>query len=97
MKHDEHALRRLLKATSRSQAESPGTLPFATEARILAHWRSGEAEDDSELLASLFRRAVIWASVVMVLSIGWSQLNAAREVPGAATLAKLEHVIPVVP
>ena len=97
MNHDEQALRRLLKAARRSQTEGRESLPFALETRVLVQWRRGEVEDDSALLMSLFRRAVICASVVMVVSIGWSQFSAAREVPGAAVLAKLEQVIPVGP
>jgi len=97
MNHDEHALKRLLKAASRSQAKTPDAMPFGLESRILANWRRDEAEDDSVLLASLFRRAVICASIVMVVSIGWSQLAAAREVPGAVVLTNFEEVIRVVP
>jgi hypothetical protein len=97
MKHDEQALGRLLRAASRSRTEVRDSLPFALEAQVLAHWRSGKTEDDFALLTALFRRAVIWASVVMVGSIGWSQFSAAREVPGAAVLAKLEQAIPIAP
>ena len=97
MNQDEQALRRLLKAASQSPTETPEAMPFALEARILAQWRRGAAEDDSMLLASLFRRAVVCAGVVMLVSIGWSQFSAAREVPAATTLARLEQVIPVAP
>jgi len=97
MNHDEQALGRLLKAASQSPTETPEAMPFALEARILAQWRRGVAGDDSMLLASLFRRAVVCAGVVMLVSIGWSQFSAVREVPGATTLARLEQVIPVVP
>ena len=72
-------------------------MPFALEARILAQWRRGQTEDASALLAGLFQRAVILGGLIMGLSIGWSQFSAAREVPGAAALAKLEEVIQVVP
>ena len=95
MNHDEQTLRRLLNAASRWSTETPETMPFALEARILAQWRRGAAEDDSALLASLFRNAVVCAGVIMLMTIGWSQLSAAREVTGATTLARLEQVIPV--
>jgi hypothetical protein len=97
MNHDEQALRRLLKAASQSPTETPEVMPFALEARILTLWRRGAVGDDSLLLASLFRRAVVCAGVIMLVSIGWSQFSGAREVPGATTLARLEQVIPVVP
>jgi hypothetical protein len=97
MNHDQQAFQRLLKAARPSPTETPEAMPFVLEARILAQWRRGTAEDDSMALASLFRRAAVCAGVIMLMSIGWSQLSAAREVPGAATLARLEQVIPVVP
>jgi hypothetical protein len=97
MNHDEQALRRLLKAAGRSQPEWPEAMPFALEARILAQWRRGVVESDATVLVAVFRRATIWAGVIMVVSIGWSQLNAVREVPGAAALAKLERAIPFAP
>ena len=97
MNHEEQALKRLLAAAKRSQRETPAALPFALEARILAGWRSAGPEDESLLLATLFRRAVIFATVVMVASIGWSQVGDAGEVPGAAALANLESVMQVVP
>ena len=97
MNHDEHALRRLLKAASQSPTETSEAMPFALEARILAQWRRAAVEDDSMLLIGLFRRAVVCAVAVMIMSIGWSQFSAAREVPGATTLARLEQVIPVTP
>jgi len=97
MKHDEHALERLLRAARPPQSEAPGSMPFPLEARILAGWRSGAPDDESVLLATLFRRAVIFATVIMILSIGWSQLEDANKVPDAVVIANLEQVIRVVP
>ena len=97
MNHDEHSLRRLLKAAKPPQRETPVILPFPLEARILAGWRSVGPEDESLLLATLFRRAVIFATIIMFVSIGWSRIHDVNEVPGAAVMANLEHVIQVVP
>jgi len=99
MNRDEHILKRLLKAAAQSRRETPGAMPFPLEARILAGWRSSAPEAELELLqlASFFRRAVICAVVVMVASIGWSQLSNAREVPGAAALANLAQAVQFVP
>ena len=97
MNHDEHALSRLLRSARRISASAPEAMPFTLEARILARWRSGMPEEDLAWLAGVFRRAVICAGVVMILSLGWSQLSAAREVPGATTLTRLEQAIPVEP
>lgn len=97
MNHDEHALKRLLKAAKQSQRETPVSMPFPLEARILAGWRSAVPEDESLLLASLFRRAVIFATLIVIVSIGWSRMGDANEVVGAVALASLEKVIQVVP
>jgi hypothetical protein len=97
MKHDEQALQRLLEAARRSQPEPPDALPFGLEARILAGWRAAGPEDESLLLAMLFRRAVIFAALIMVAAIGWSRLEEATRVPGATVIANLEKVLQIVP
>ena len=97
MKHDENALDRLLRVARQAPSETPGSMSFPLEARILAGWRSGVPEDESVLLAMLFRRAVIFGTIVMVLSIGWSQLGDAPKVPGAVVIANLERGLQVVP
>ena len=97
MKRDEHILRHLLKAAGRSRRETPSAMPFPLEARILAGWLASAPEDDWLCLTRFFRRAVICAGLVMVASIGWSQLSNAREVPGAVALANLASNIQIVP
>jgi hypothetical protein len=97
MNHDEHMLKRLLKAARKSERKTPVSMPFPLEARILAGWRSSVPEVEALVLVSFFRRAVICAILVMVVSIGWSQLRDAREVPGAIALSNLEKVIQIVP
>jgi hypothetical protein len=97
MNHDKHALSRLFKAAKHSQRGTPDSMPFALESRILARWRSAMPEDESLLLATLFRRAVAFATLIMVVSIGWSRMGDASEVVGADALASLEKAIQVVP
>jgi hypothetical protein len=97
MKHDEQALERLFRAARQAQPETQGSMPFPLEARILAGWRSAVPEDESLLLATLFRRAVIFATVIMILSIGWSQVEDTPKVPGAVVIANLEQGLQVVP
>ena len=97
MKRDENILRRLLKAARQSRRGTPISMPFPLEARILAGWRSSAPEKDWLSLARFFRRAVICAGLVMVASIGWSQLSNVREVPGAMALANLAQDIQIVP
>jgi hypothetical protein len=97
MKPDEQALRRLLTAAGRAWPATPGPMPFRLEARILAGWRSSVTADESKLLVTMFRRAVIFGAVIMILSIGWSQMDDGDRVPGAVVIANLEKVIQVVP
>jgi hypothetical protein len=97
MNRDEHILKRLLKAAGQSRQEAPLAMPFPLEARILAGWRSAVPEDDWSCLTGFFRRAVICAVLVMVASLGWSELSSAREVPGAVALAQLAQDIQIVP
>ena len=97
MNRDEHILKRLLKAAGRSQRETPASIPFPLEARILAGWRSSAPEDNWPGMVSYFRRAVVCAVLVMVVSIGWSELTNAREVPGAMALSNLAQAVQIVP
>jgi hypothetical protein len=97
MNRDEHILKRLLKAAGQSRRETPVSLPFALEARILAGWRSAAPEEDPLIPAVFFQRAAICAVLIMVVSIGWSQLSNAREVPGAIALAQLARGIQIAP
>jgi hypothetical protein len=97
MNRDEHILKRLFKSAGQSRQETPDAMPFATEARILAGWRSSALEEEWLRMASYFRRAVFCAVLVMVASFGWSQFSTAREVPGATALANLAQEIQIVP
>jgi hypothetical protein len=97
MNRDEHMLKRLLKSAGQSQRESSDEMPFTTEARILAGWRSAAPGEDWTGLAVFFRRAVICAVLVVVMSAGWSEFSNAREVPGAIALANLAQEIQIVP
>ena len=97
MKRDEHILKALLRAAGRLRTETPVAMPFPLEARILAGWRSAAPEADWLTLTSFFRRAVICAVLVVVVSFGWSELSKAREVPGAAVLAQLAQDIQIAP
>ena len=67
-------LERLLKSAARASRPLPDEIPFATQARVLAHWRrlpSG-AGDLAQMLLPLFRRAALCACLLMLLSIAFS-------------------------
>lgn len=97
MNRDEHILKRLLKAAKQPRRETPVSMPFALEARILAGWRSSAREEDWSGMMSCFRRAVACAILVMGVSVGWSQFTTAREVPGAMALSNLAQAVRIVP
>lgn len=86
----DRSLQRLFKAAAQAPKEPPGPLPFALEARTLAQWRSAPVEDEFALLAALFRRAVICASLITVLSIAWSYRQSGNPAAGAVALANYE-------
>ena len=90
-------MKRLLKAAKPQPRETLEAMPSALEARILAGWRSVAPEQDLSGLMICFRRAVVCAVLVMVVSIGWSRFTTAREVPGAIALAKLAQAVQIVP
>ena len=86
----DHSFERLLKAAAKAQKEISEPVPFAVEARVLAQWRAAEAEDDFAILVILFRRAVIFAIVIMVLSGTWNYFGTKSE---ASTLALASYAI----
>lgn len=97
MNRDEHALNRLLKAARQSQHDTPVSPPFVLESKVLAHWRAAKGEDEFALLAGLFRRAVVWAAFVMIVTLGWSRIVSSDDVPGVTALANLVSGMQVVP
>jgi hypothetical protein len=81
----DHSLKRLLKAAAQAPKAAPGTTSFTLEARVLAQWRAAASEDEFPFLMKLFRHAVIYASLVMLLSIGWNYLERNRSEAASMT------------
>lgn len=93
----DHSLERLFQAAARAPKSSAGPPSFGLEARVLAQWRARPMEDEFALLAGLFRRAVVCAALVMVLSIVWSgheKPNAAASVVALANYEINTHLPP---
>jgi len=86
----DQSLGRLLKAAAQAPKPAPEPLPFNVEARVLAQWRSTAMEDEFAWLAGLFRRAVICAALVTVLSIVWSHRENTSTAAGVVALANYE-------
>ena len=63
---------RLFRAAARAPVEEPGALPAGLEARVLARWRSVDAEPELEWVGVWFRRGLAAACTVMVLSLVWN-------------------------
>jgi hypothetical protein len=82
------ALDRLLRAAAQAPKNVATSPSFALETRVLAHWKAGETGDDAAFLAGQFRRAIVCASLVMVLSIAWSWLAHLNDSPSKTALAK---------
>ena len=86
----DQSLWRLLQAAAQAPKPEPEPLPFTVEARVLAQWRARAMEDEFAWLAAMFRRAVICASAVMVLSIVWSDQEKPSAAAGVMELANYE-------
>jgi len=71
MKPMDEAMQGLLNAASKAPAEAPVAPPFGLETRVLAQWRAGAADDEAASLFAFFRRAMVGASLVLVLSAVW--------------------------
>ena len=90
MKKSGDSLQRLFRAASLAPKDGPASLPAALESRMLAQWRAVETEDEFVILIRLFRRAVIFAGLIMVLSATWSYLENRSD---AATMALASYAI----
>ena len=72
MKATDKTLLRLLNAAATAAPESADAPPQGLETRVLANWRAAGSDDESVSLFAFFRRAVVGASLVLVLSAAWS-------------------------
>ena len=72
MKPIDETLQELLNAAAKAAPEAAAAAPLGLETRVLAHWRAGGTDDESVSLFAFFRRAMLGASLVLVLSAAWS-------------------------
>ena len=72
MKPTDETLQRLLNAAAKAAPESADAPPLGLETRVLANWRAAGPEDESVSLFAFFRRAVLGAGLVLMLSAAWS-------------------------
>jgi hypothetical protein len=72
MNRDDLKLQRLLAAARDVRPASAEEMPPHLAGRVIAHWRSGRAGDDSwQTLVRVFRRALMCASVIMLFALAW--------------------------
>lgn len=71
----DQSLRKLLNAASQARPELPASPPSRLQAAIVAQLRGRPADDEFALLLRMFRRATIFAAIVMVLSVAWNYLG----------------------
>jgi hypothetical protein len=71
MKEHDHVLDRLFRAAARGVVETSEAPSPALTARVLAQWRSAETDDDFAPILRLMRHAVLYAGLIMMLSIAW--------------------------
>lgn len=86
MNESDHSLQKLLNAAAQVRSELPESPPFAVEAAVIAQVRSAPREDEFAALLRLFRRATVFAVVVMTLSAAWHHFGT-KNSAGATALA----------
>jgi hypothetical protein len=91
MKLSDQALQRLLTAAA-TAPPAPAAPPLGLETRVLTHWRAAKPDDDSASVFAVFRRAVLGASLVLVLSAVWSLSRPAAS-PAGDEAALLDYDI----
>jgi len=86
MKPIDDKLERLLQAAAKAPPRGADEIPLGLETRVLTQWRAGATEDESVFLLAFLRRAMVGASLVLVLSAAWSlsRSNADENADGAA-------------
>jgi hypothetical protein len=93
----DESLRRLLEAAARAPKPTPPALPDPLRAEILRQWRRLPLEDEFACLPTMFRRAVIFASFIMALSVTWNYLADQNDAVGTLPLAKYAMTLQLPP
>jgi hypothetical protein len=88
----DQTLQRLFNAAAKAAPEAAAAPPLGLETRVLANWRAAGTDDDSVSLFAFFRRAVIGASLVLVLSAAWSLTQSGGSATGDEA-ARLDYDI----
>jgi hypothetical protein len=92
MEPTDQPLQRLLEVAAKALPEPAAAPPFEIEAHVLAHWRAAAPDDESVSLFAFFRRAMLSASLVLLLSAAWS-LTRPNANPAGDEAALLDYEI----
>jgi hypothetical protein len=79
-----HSFQRLLNSAAKARKDVAGPLPLSVEAGVMAQWRNVEGEDDFAMVVKLFRRAIVFAALIMSLSGVWNYFETRSD---ASTMA----------
>ena len=85
----DQSLRRLFKAAATAPKPIADSMPFGFATGVLARWRSRPDENEFAL-ARLFRRAILCAGLVMILSIVWGSQGNTKAAASVVALANCE-------
>ena len=86
MKPVDRSLEKLLKAAARVPRETPEPPPFGLETAVIAHLCNTGPEDEFARLVPLFRYAMVFGLVMMLLSGAWNYFEGQNS-SGATALA----------
>ena len=86
MKPVDRSLQKLLAAAAQASRGAAESAPFGLEAAVIAQLRSAAPEDEFARLVPLFRYAMVFGLVMMLLSGAWNYFEGQAN-PGATALA----------
>jgi hypothetical protein len=72
MKPNDHSLDRLLRSAGNAVPHAADEVPFGFATRVVSGWLAAGPGDVMGLQTLWFRRSLLGALAVMLLSVGWS-------------------------
>ena len=78
MKPVDRSLQKLLKAAAKAPREAAEPVPFALEAAVIAQLCNTGPEDEFARLVPLFRYAMVFGLVMVLLSGAWNYFEGQR-------------------
>ena len=84
---EQQSLDRLLRSAAQVGDESPGTMPFGFDTRVVALWRATEPKTNGIDVVQLLRRVAVLSAAVIVISTiaAVREANQSREIRESLT------------